>query len=40
VQLANSLGVEAAPASTLERLGDLLAQSFARPGPFLIELMI
>jgi len=40
VQLANSLGVEAAPASTLETLGDLLAQSFARPGPFLIELMI
>jgi acetolactate synthase I/II/III large subunit len=40
VQLANAMGVEAATASTLERCGDLLAQSFARPGPFLIELLI
>ncbi|MCO6418970.1 acetolactate synthase large subunit [Siccirubricoccus sp. KC 17139] len=40
VQLANSMGVEAAQASTLEGLGDLMAQSFARPGPFLIELLI
>ena len=40
VQLANSMGVEAAQASTLDALGDLMAQSFARPGPFLIELMI
>ncbi|TDH62999.1 acetolactate synthase large subunit [Dankookia rubra] len=40
VQLANSMGVEAAQASTLDQLGDLMAQSFARPGPFLIELMI
>ena len=40
VKLANSLGVEAAQASTLEACGDLLAQSVARPGPFLIELMI
>ena len=40
VRLANSLGVEAAKAETLERAGDLMAQSFARPGPFLIELMI
>ncbi|MDO9707141.1 acetolactate synthase large subunit [Paracraurococcus lichenis] len=40
VQLANSLGVEAAQARSLEALGDLMAQSFARPGPFLIELLI
>ena len=40
VRLANSLGVEAARAETLERCGDLMAQSFARPGPFLVELMI
>ncbi|MBK1662405.1 acetolactate synthase large subunit [Paracraurococcus ruber] len=40
VQLANSMGVEAAQARTLEGLGDLMAQSFARPGPFLIELLI
>jgi acetolactate synthase-1/2/3 large subunit len=40
VQLANSMGVEAAQARTLEALGDLMAQSFARPGPFLIELLI
>lgn len=40
VRLAGSLGVEAAKAETLERAGDLMAQSFARPGPFLIELMI
>jgi acetolactate synthase-1/2/3 large subunit len=40
VKLANSMGVEAAQASTLEACGDLMAQSFARPGPFLIELMI
>jgi acetolactate synthase-1/2/3 large subunit len=40
VQLANSMGVGAAQASTLEACGDLLTQSFARPDPFLIELMI
>jgi len=40
VKLANSMGVEAAQASNLEQLGDLMAQSFARPGPFLIELLI
>ena len=40
VGMANSMGVEAAQASTLEGLSDLLAQSFARPGPFLIELLI
>lgn len=40
VQLANSMGVEAAQAANLETLGDLMAQSFSRPGPFLIELLI
>lgn len=40
VQLANGMGVEAAQASTLEQCADLMAQSFARPGPFLIELLI
>ena len=40
VKLANGLGVEAAQANTLEQCADLMAQSFARPGPFLIELLI
>jgi acetolactate synthase-1/2/3 large subunit len=40
VQLANSMGVEAARAETLDACSDLMAQSFARPGPFLIELAI
>jgi acetolactate synthase-1/2/3 large subunit len=40
VQLANGMGVEAAQADTLDRCADLMAQSFARPGPFLIELLI
>ena len=40
VRLANGMGVEAAKAETLERLADLLSQSFARPGPFLVELAI
>ena len=40
VQLANGMGVEAAQATTLEQVGDLLAQSCARPGPFLIEMVI
>jgi len=39
-RLAPSLGVEAAVATTLEQVADLMAQSFARPGPFLIELVI
>ena len=30
----------AARAETLEGCGDLMAQSFARPGPFLIELLV
>jgi acetolactate synthase-1/2/3 large subunit len=40
VKIANGMGVEAARATTLEGVGDLLAQSCARPGPFLIELVI
>ena len=40
VKLAESLGVEAAQAETLEDCADLMAQSFKRPGPFLIELLI
>jgi acetolactate synthase-1/2/3 large subunit len=39
-KLANGMGVEAARAETLDELNDLLAASVARPGPFLIELMI
>ena len=38
VKLAEGLGVEAASADTLEACADLMAQSFRRPGPFLIEL--
>lgn len=40
VGLANSLGVEAARATTLEQCADLMAQSFGQPSPFLIELVI
>jgi acetolactate synthase-1/2/3 large subunit len=40
VQLANGLGVEAARATTMEQCADLLAQSFRREGPFLIDLVI
>ena len=40
VKLAQSLGVEAAQAETLEACSDLMAQSFKRNGPFLIELII
>lgn len=40
VQIAGGMGVEAATASDLETLGDLMRASFARPGPFLIELAI
>ena len=40
VQLAAGMGVEAARAETLEAFGDLFAQANARPGPFLIELVI
>lgn len=40
VKLANGMGVEAAKATTLEGCADLMAQSFARSGPFVIELVI
>jgi acetolactate synthase-1/2/3 large subunit len=40
VKLANGMGVEAARASTMEECADLMAQSFRRPAPFLIELMV
>ena len=40
VKLAESLGMEGAQADNLETLGDLMAESFRRPGPFLIELAI
>ncbi|WP_338663137.1 acetolactate synthase large subunit [Pararoseomonas sp. SCSIO 73927] len=40
VKIAEGMGVEAARATTLETLADLLAQSVSRPGPFLIELVI
>jgi acetolactate synthase-1/2/3 large subunit len=40
VQLANGMGMEAARATTLEQCADLMRQSFARTGPFLIELVI
>jgi acetolactate synthase-1/2/3 large subunit len=39
-KLANGMGVEAAYADSCEGLADLLAQSFSRKGPFLIELAI
>ncbi len=38
--LARGMGVAAERAETMERCADLLAQSFARPGPFLIELVV
>ena len=40
VQVANGLGVEAARATTMEQCADLMAQSFRREGPFVIELMV
>lgn len=40
VGLANAMGVEAAAAGDLGTLCDLMRHSFARPGPFLIELAI
>jgi acetolactate synthase-1/2/3 large subunit len=38
--LAQGMGVPAARAATLDELNALLVQSFATPGPFLIELVI
>jgi acetolactate synthase-1/2/3 large subunit len=40
VKMAESMGVEAAQATTLDQVADLMSQSFARPGPFLIELVV
>ena len=40
VRLANGMGVEAAKAETMESFADLLRQANARPGPFVIELVI
>ncbi|WP_224767391.1 acetolactate synthase large subunit [Paracoccus yeei] len=40
LHIANGMGVEAARTETLEGCADLMRQSFAQPGPFLIELMI
>ncbi len=37
VRMASGMGVEAARADTCEQLADLLAHSFARPGPFVVE---
>ena len=38
IRIAQGMGVEAAPTTTLEECADLMSQSFRRPGPFLIEL--
>lgn len=40
VKLAEAMGVEAAQATTLGQVADLMAHSIARTGPFLIELVI
>ena len=40
VRLANGFGVEAARAATMEAFADVFAHANARPGPFLIELVI
>ena len=40
IRLAGGMGVEAARAETMERFNDIFAQSLARSGPFLIELVI
>jgi acetolactate synthase-1/2/3 large subunit len=40
VRLSQGMGVEAARAENCEQLADLMAQSFTRKGPFLIELVI
>nr|WP_217447057.1 acetolactate synthase large subunit [Burkholderia pyrrocinia] len=39
-KIADGLGVEAARATTMEECADLMARSFGREGPFLIELMV
>jgi len=40
VKIANGMGVEAAKTATLEGCADLMRQSFAKDGPFVIELEI
>ena len=40
VRLANGMGVEAARTDTMDGFADLFAQANARPGPFVIELLI
>lgn len=40
VDMARGMGVEGAQATTLEACADLMRASFARSGPFLIELLI
>ena len=40
VRLAGGMGVEAARAETMEQFADLFQQANARPGPFVIELVI
>ena len=40
VKLANGMGVEARRAFTMEECADLMAASFGKSGPFLIELVI
>lgn len=40
VKMANGMGVEAARTATLEGVADLLRQSFAQDGPFLIEMEV
>jgi acetolactate synthase-1/2/3 large subunit len=40
VRLAGGMGVEGARAATMEQFADLFRQANARPGPFVIELVI
>jgi len=40
VELARGMGMEAERATTMEACADLMAHSFRRSGPFLIELMV
>lgn len=40
VRLAGGMGVAAAKAHSLEDCGELMRQSFAQPGPFVVELVI
>jgi acetolactate synthase I/II/III large subunit len=40
IRLAGGMGVEAARAETMEQFADLFQQANARPGPFVIELVI